>query len=1312
MLHKSFKPAKCKTALKLAASRLKLLKNKKEVQVKQMKRELAQLLESGQDQTARIRVEHVVREEKMMAAFELVEIYCELIAARLPIIESQKNCPIDLKEAISSVVFASPRCADIPELVDIRKHFTAKYGKDFISAAVELRPDCGVSRTLVEKLSAKAPDGPTKVKILTSIAEEHNIKWDPNSFGDKDSHNYEDLLNGPSTFEKASKLQTQFSNFQVPDHDRERTNVQVAPQKVVKEDASLNLHENSSRLSFGHQNIPPGHANVPATSHPEPKAPGNVMEGAEAGHAYPREGNVDYMGGQNWNMEFKDATSAAQAAAESAERASMAARAAAQLSSRRRISTQYSTEPQRSSAHGPMDEWAGRSAGSSFQNEAHAKVAGDKASEGRNAQPHTPYKHNYVKEESVGEAGESFYEDDHMSNNRPSQYASMKSNMEPMDNNSFANSYDTNNERPERYISSKSEGGFSDRAPVNDTFEARVPSMHRGQPDVRDNDRLAGVNERYYRESHKKSSESSRSNSRNSSADFSGVDSFVNEHEMASRNTRNSSSGAEPGNVLDKSSVMRNSRPETSGTLDEPGERRNSGGSLVESANDLEDDFISAKHSTHASYYSHSSRSSTFNNNREVLRNRKEEDDVAENPFADFEEENFQKDNKSAIESTAVVFDDYDSDGDDYGFGLDKGAEPSVKTSQPSWESPSYPSASISTPSPKRTTVDTFTKITPQSSFSMDHNIPIFSEGLADSSVHSQADELEPVTFDESNGPSSESEEDRSNYKGEREYSSFGSQKKFGFGGLPSSSGKSSFNSKHEGLDTSDDPVDKKHQSQPFNAYEDALVHDVEESASVISEPVTIDNSKSSHEDSYDSGLGLTFGRLTGGLKNKGNRHPSYLRSSAGDASLFKQTAEYAAKEASSSFLPDTSDDSGVQQDPESEEVGYEFKKRPTRGPAFTSFGSGSDQIPEKTVPQESFRSRRERQVQKLEQEAEDSFTRRESTRPVIPSLGPSGVYASERTTQGQISDSHPEFYSQQEPEADERSSSRGSSASFDLREEQRGSRTRRERYIEKMQQDVDDNLTRRASTRPMIPSLGSDDGIYASEGTGKEHIYNSGPEPYSQEESEANKRSGSTGSSTTSGERIGAGLSRRTKAGAPSTHRNTNLKSAFASDESKERSADSRSSLRSSYPTETSTRPQSAADEAYSLRSSGHSRYGKEAKGEPISETKRSSREESSKSSAKVQPSSSISKRTSSSKSGMSEDGPKSTAREQPSLPIQKKVSSANSETRESSKAATPGLESTSREDSLKRASHVHPKLPDYDTFAATLQSLRANRQ
>ncbi|XP_020549327.1 uncharacterized protein LOC105161819 isoform X2 [Sesamum indicum] len=361
MLSRSFNPSKCKMSLRLAGSRLKLLRNKKEVQVKQMKREIAQLLESGQDQTARIRVEHVIREEKMMAAYDLIEIYCELIVARLPIIESQnlcmvwtyypklfprlctdlfsnlcRTCPIDLKEAIASIVFASPRCGDVPELLDVRKHFTEKYGKDFTTAAIELRPECGVSRMLVEKLSAKAPDGQTKIKILSAIAEEHNVKWDPRSFEEKDPIPPSDLLTGPSTFGKESKPHVEPLRFEGSDAQ--------APQSNNKIDGSpSNFSQLDHRTSQGAANASvqtPG----PYTMFQQEGRP-PVDERAQL---YKVDSNVIPQDRQRWNMEFKDATSAAQAAAESAERASMAARAAAELSSRGRIMRQYSTESHKS----------------------------------------------------------------------------------------------------------------------------------------------------------------------------------------------------------------------------------------------------------------------------------------------------------------------------------------------------------------------------------------------------------------------------------------------------------------------------------------------------------------------------------------------------------------------------------------------------------------------------------------------------------------------------------------------------------------------------------------------------------------------------------------------------------------------------------------------------------------------------------------------------------------------------------------------------------------------------------------------------
>jgi vacuolar protein sorting-associated protein IST1 len=57
-----------------------------------------------------------------------------------------------LREAIASIIFAAPRCSDIPDLLHIKNLFTTKYGKEFVSGISELRPDSGVNRTVSELL--------------------------------------------------------------------------------------------------------------------------------------------------------------------------------------------------------------------------------------------------------------------------------------------------------------------------------------------------------------------------------------------------------------------------------------------------------------------------------------------------------------------------------------------------------------------------------------------------------------------------------------------------------------------------------------------------------------------------------------------------------------------------------------------------------------------------------------------------------------------------------------------------------------------------------------------------------------------------------------------------------------------------------------------------------------------------------------------------------------------------------------------------------------------------------------------------------
>ncbi|KAJ4874123.1 Regulator of Vps4 activity in the MVB pathway protein [Raphanus sativus] len=110
----------------MAVARIKLLRNKRQVVVKQMRRDIALLLQSGQDATARIRgTEHSCSKR------EIIELFLE--------------CPVDLKEGIASLIFAAPRCSEIPELGDLKDIFEKKYGRDFVSAATELRPTCGLT---------------------------------------------------------------------------------------------------------------------------------------------------------------------------------------------------------------------------------------------------------------------------------------------------------------------------------------------------------------------------------------------------------------------------------------------------------------------------------------------------------------------------------------------------------------------------------------------------------------------------------------------------------------------------------------------------------------------------------------------------------------------------------------------------------------------------------------------------------------------------------------------------------------------------------------------------------------------------------------------------------------------------------------------------------------------------------------------------------------------------------------------------------------------------------------------------------------
>jgi vacuolar protein sorting-associated protein IST1 len=109
---------KTKVQLKLAINRLKLLQQKYTSLNLVARQEIAQLLRIGKIDSARIRVELVIRQDLMVEALELLELYAETLHARFPLLESMRNCDPCLVESVNSVIYGAPR-VDIPELLQV-----------------------------------------------------------------------------------------------------------------------------------------------------------------------------------------------------------------------------------------------------------------------------------------------------------------------------------------------------------------------------------------------------------------------------------------------------------------------------------------------------------------------------------------------------------------------------------------------------------------------------------------------------------------------------------------------------------------------------------------------------------------------------------------------------------------------------------------------------------------------------------------------------------------------------------------------------------------------------------------------------------------------------------------------------------------------------------------------------------------------------------------------------------------------------------------------------------------------------------------
>ncbi|KAM6549225.1 hypothetical protein CsatB_020901 [Cannabis sativa] len=113
LLGKKFKTSKFKNLVELVSSRIAVIEKQHRLKCMQAQSDVVSLLRLGHQESALLRVELVITEQDMLDAYSMIENFCHLLVERVVSIENNKEVPDDLKEAISSLIYAASKCGEI-----------------------------------------------------------------------------------------------------------------------------------------------------------------------------------------------------------------------------------------------------------------------------------------------------------------------------------------------------------------------------------------------------------------------------------------------------------------------------------------------------------------------------------------------------------------------------------------------------------------------------------------------------------------------------------------------------------------------------------------------------------------------------------------------------------------------------------------------------------------------------------------------------------------------------------------------------------------------------------------------------------------------------------------------------------------------------------------------------------------------------------------------------------------------------------------------------------------------------------------------
>lgn len=201
MFSTPFSDKKLKVNLKLAVQRLKVAEKKKTEMALRSRKEIGDYLREKKVDRAKIRVEHIIREDYLVEALEIIEMNLDLVLARIQVMTNDKGKtpPPSLQPAIEGIIWAYPKIGqEYPDLKNVMDQFKLKYGKEYMNRIMNDDTNSNVHKKLKSRLDLVQPKDYIIEKYLEMIAQSYGVEYTPDQAVLDAWQREQDMLNEPT----------------------------------------------------------------------------------------------------------------------------------------------------------------------------------------------------------------------------------------------------------------------------------------------------------------------------------------------------------------------------------------------------------------------------------------------------------------------------------------------------------------------------------------------------------------------------------------------------------------------------------------------------------------------------------------------------------------------------------------------------------------------------------------------------------------------------------------------------------------------------------------------------------------------------------------------------------------------------------------------------------------------------------------------------------------------------------------------------------------------------------------------------------